>query len=628
MCGILGLWSPTAGQYRNAVEKALRELDHRGPNDRGVEWYETPGGTLAFAHTRLSIIDLSAGGHQPMHSPCGRWSMIYNGEIYNYRELRRELEDSGEAFATASDTEVLLRAWMRNGAGGLRQLIGMFAFAVIDRKRGTLTLARDAFGIKPLFYRHDDKGFAFASESKAITALELDRPRLNLQRAYHYLALGGYDDAQETFVEGIRHLPPAHWIELDLGSGRSDGPQRWWWPPIEERPVAFDAAAEELRGRFLNSVRLHLRSDVPLGAALSGGIDSSAVVCAMRRLEPDVPIHTFSFVAPDSPVNEERWADLVNRTVGAEVHKVAVAPEELAEDVDDMIRIQDEPFGGTSIYAQYRVFRLVREKGVTVTLDGQGADELLAGYHGYPGARLNSLYERHDYAGFARLLARWSRHPGRARSRGFAEFLGQRVPRRWRGLALSLVGRSVTPAWLDAGRLRDAGVRVENPGVPRSPEGRRRRLAEALRTALTDGGLQSLLRHGDRNAMRWSVESRVPFLTVPLAEFLLSLPENHLLSDHGETKHVFRAAMRGIVPDVILDRKDKIGFATPEQVWLVKLAPTIRRWIADAPDLPFVKRNVLQRRFDAALNGEQRLDGTLWRFINFYRWFQIRNISL
>ena len=628
MCGILGIWSPAAGHYRNVIDTALHELDHRGPDDRGIEWYETRGGSLAFAHTRLSIIDLSSGGHQPMHSPCGRWSMIYNGEVYNYRELRAELEAEGERFETASDSEVLLRCWARRGPDGLRRLIGMFAFVVFDRERQTLSLVRDAFGIKPLFYRHDDKGFAFASESKAITALDLDRPRLNLQRAYHYLVLGGYDDAEETFIEGIRHLAPAHWLEVDLATGQCGGPRRWWWPAIAERPAVFADAVDELRARFLDSVRLHLRSDVRIGAALSGGIDSSSVVCAMRKLEPDVPIHCFSYVARGSSVDEEKWADLVNQAVGAEVHKIVVDPEELADDLDDMIRIQDEPFGGTSIYAQYRVFRLVREKGVTVTLDGQGADELLAGYHGYPGARLNSLYERRDLSGFVRLLANWSRVPGRSGGRGIAEFIGQRVPKRWRSVALATIGRSVSPLWLDTRRLRDAGVRIEHPGLPRTREGHRRRLGEALRTALTDGGIQSLLRHGDRNAMRWSVESRVPFLTVPLAEFALSLPENYLLSDTGETKHVFRAAMRGIVPDAILDRKDKIGFATPEQAWFVRLAPTIRRWLADAPHLAFVRDDVLRTRFEAVLSGARPLDGTLWRFINFYRWFQIRNVSL
>ena len=628
MCGILGLWSPAAEHRFDTVEAALHTLDHRGPNDRGVESYRTPGGTLAFAHTRLSIIDLSSGGHQPIHSRCGRWSMIYNGEIYNYRELRAELERQGEVFETASDTEVLLRVWTRRGPEGLSALIGMFAFAVLDRERQTLTLVRDPFGIKPLFYRLNEEGFAFASESRAITALDRQQPKLNLQRAYHYLARGGYDDAEETFIAGIRHLPQAHWLQLDLATGRSDGPRRWWWPSIEERPIAFADAAEELRTRFLESVRLHLRSDVRIGAALSGGIDSSSVVCAMRKLEPDVPIHTFTFIARGSPVDEERWADLVNERIGAEVHKVAIAPEELADDLDDMIRAQDEPFGGTSIYAQYRVFRLVREKGVTVTLDGQGADELLAGYHGYPGPRLNSLFERGDYAGFLRLLNTWSRSPGRSSGRGLTEFAHQRVPAPWRRLILAALGRSASPNWLDTRSLRDAGISTEATDASRTSEGRKRRLAETLRAALTESGMQSLLRHGDRNAMRWSVESRVPFLTVPLAEFVLSLPEDYLLSAGGETKHIFRAAMRGIVPNEILDRRDKIGFATPEGAWLSKLAPIIRGWIDEAPDLPFVKRDVLRRRIEEVLSGGRPLDGTLWRFINFYSWFRIRNVGL
>lgn len=628
MCGILGLWSPTRGQHGRLVEKALHELDHRGPNDRGIEWFETPGGSLALAHTRLSIIDLSAGGHQPMNSPCGRWSMIYNGEIYNYRELRRDLEAAGEVFATASDTEVLLRAWMIWGAAGLKRLTGMFAFAVIDRERHTLSLVRDAFGIKPLFYRRNQRGFAFASESKAITALDSEGPRLNLQRAYRYLVLGSYDDGDDTFLDGIVQLPPAHWLDVDLVDGSHGPPQRWWYPAIAERSITFPVAVEELRERFLDSVKLHLRSDVRLGAALSGGIDSSAVVCAMRKLEPDLPIHTFTFVARGSPLDEETWADLVNAKVGADPHKVVVDPAELADDLDDMIRIQDEPFGSTSIYAQYRVFRLVREQGVTVTLDGQGADELLAGYGGYPGPSLNSLLERREFGRLARLAANWSRGPGRSRRQAALALLGQRVPSRWRRAALALVNRSVSPDWLDDAFLTEQGVEIDDPGLARSDEGRGRRLAETLRTALTGGGLQALLRHGDRNAMRWSVESRVPFLTVPLAEFLLSLPEHYLLSDGGETKHVFRAAMRGIVPDAILDRKDKIGFATPEGAWFAKLAPTVRHWIADAPDLPFVRQDVLQKRFAAVLSGERPLDGMLWRFINFYRWLQLRNVSL
>ena len=627
MCGILGFASVNSDRHQERLAAALSTLDHRGPDDRGIAWYKTSRGWLALGHTRLSIIDLSSGGHQPMESPCGRWSMIYNGELYNYRELRSELEAEGEAFVSASDTEVLLRTWIRFGSEALPRLVGMFAFAILDREKQTLALVRDAFGIKPLYYRHDGERFAFASEMKALTSLDVFRPRLDLERAYRYLVLGAYDEGDPTFVEGICRLPPAHWIQFDLERGECDAPRCWWRPAIAERPIAFKDAVEELRERFLASVRLHLRSDVRIGAALSGGIDSSSVVCAMRHIDPDVPIHTFSFVAPDSPVDEERWADLVNSRTRAVAHKVIVGAAELADDLDDLIRTQDEPFGSTSIYAQYRLFRLVRECGVTVTLDGQGADELLGGYGGYPGPRFNSLLERRQFPQLARLLWRWGDYPGRTRSQGLAALLGQKVPRSLRRPALALVNRSVAPAWLDEDYLSDHGVRPRDDGLPLAAEGRGRRLSETLRTALTSAGLQALLRHGDRNSMRWSIESRVPFLTIGMAEFLLSLPEEYLVSGQGETKHVFRAAMRGIVPDAILDRRDKIGFATPEQSWMQKLAPVLRGWVADFPSLPFVRQDALRLRFSQALDGQRPIDGLLWRFINLNRWLQLRDIE-
>jgi asparagine synthase (glutamine-hydrolysing) len=628
MCGILGFASLDPARQRERLASALHTLDHRGPDDRGFGFHETSTGWLAFGHTRLSIIDLGPGGHQPMDSACGRWSMIYNGELYNYRELRSELECDGEIFTTASDTEVLLRMWMRFGPAALPRFVGMFAFAVYDREKQTLALVRDAFGIKPLYYWHDRERFAFASEAKALIALDVFRPCLNLERAYRYLVFGAYDEGEDTFIEGICRLPPAHWIEFDLRHRTCNGPRRWWRPAIAERPIAFGDAVEQLRERFLASVRLHLRSDVPIGAALSGGIDSSSVVCAMRHLEPGVPIHTFTFVASNSPVDEERWADLVAGHTGAVAHKVVIRPAQLAEDLDDLIRTQDEPFGSTSIYAQYRLFRLVRDCGVKVTLDGQGADELLAGYGGYPGPRFNSLVERRQFRQLARLLWRWGDSPGRSRFQGLAALLGQRVPRRLRRPALALVGRSVAPPWLDERYLKDRGVRAADEALPRDADGWGRRLSETLRTALIGAGLEALLRHGDRNSMRWSIESRVPFLTVGMAEFLLSLPEEYLLSANGETKHVFRAAMRDIVPDAILDRRDKIGFATPEQSWMQDLAPVVRRWVSDFPPLPFVKRDRLQFRFSEALDGRRPIDGVLWRFINFNRWLQLHHVSL
>ena len=629
MCGILGSFSKhLATNPGLSFQGALRHLHHRGPDDNGFNAFSVADGQLILGHTRLSIIDLSPGGHQPMHSLDGRHTIVFNGEIYNYRELRQVLKALGYAFHTDSDTEVLLTAWSHWGLEALPKLRGMFAFAVWDRSDQTLTLMRDAFGIKPLFYRHDPDGFAFASEIPALLALLPQKPALNVQRAYSFLVYGDYDSGEDTFYAGIYHLPPGHWLRLDLKEQRTGTPQRWWWPSIEERTdLSFEDAAAQLRELFLDNIRLHLRSDVPLGAALSGGVDSSAVVCAMRHLEPEMPIHTFSFIAPGSAVDEERWADLVNQQVGAIAHKALVDPRELGHDLNDLIQAQGEPFGSTSIYAQYRVFRLARDEGITVTLDGQGADELLAGYSGYPQGYLRSLLEKGRYLHVPGFLRHWSAWPGRGTRQALLTLGAVLTPRVARKLAHRMVGRDPAPAWLQQAWLRDHQVVLQPPEPwPITEEGRGRRLVEQLRAALTGRGLVQLLRHGDRDSMRWSIESRVPFLTTDMAEFLLSLPESYLLSPQGETKRIFRAAMRGIVPDVILDRRDKIGFQTPEHEWLRGQGQQIQEWLSEADELPFLDGSACQREVAQMVDGRKAFNSQAWRLINYCRWAQIRGV--
>jgi asparagine synthase (glutamine-hydrolysing) len=592
MCGIYGLIStfqvPDDKLFKTQLLAAQQALRHRGPDDQGLEIFaldceaESAYKVLAMGQTRLSIIDLSTAGHQPMHSSDGRYTIIFNGEIYNYKELRQELIGLGNYFRTNSDTEVLLTAWRIWGASGLRRLIGMFAFAVYDRAEKSLTLARDAFGIKPLYYQNDSESIRFASEIQAIFCLQKNKPIQNLDKVNDYLMYGTYDESADTFFYNIKNLSPGHTLTINLNNLSIEKPIRWWWPSIiEKNNLSFENAAEQLREIFLKNIRLHLRSDVPIGATLSGGIDSSAVVCAMRYIESDMPIHTFSYVARGSSVNEEKWIDMVNKKVTAIPHKIWIQPNELIDDLDDLISSQGEPFGTTSIYAQYRIFKSVKEAGITVILDGQGADELLAGYSGYPHSFVESMLETHDYISLLKFLTEWSQWPGRGFKNGVS-ILGSVLFSAYKQKVNSLVPNELRYSKLlkTILLLKQDKKSICKMNAVDSKINKGRRLMEKLRSSMTGGELSRLLRHGDRNSMRWSVESRVPFLSIELAEFVLSLPESYLLSKQGETKSIFRAAMRGIVPDEILDRKDKIGFQTPENEWLRELEPDFNKLLS------------------------------------------------
>ena len=622
MCGIFGRWSSAGTSSHVDVDRVLRTLAHRGPDDTGVERTRVNGGELVLGQTRLSIIDLSDGGHQPMTTPDGRYTLVFNGEIYNYRELRDELCARGRQIKSQSDTEVLLEAWAEWGASALPRLRGMFAFGVLDAESATLTVARDAFGIKPLFYAQDRGAFTFASEVKALLEGMGSRTAINRQRAYEYLVWGDYDFGSETFFADVERLPPGCLAEIPLTGAPSPRTIRWWDPSVEARGArSLAEAADELRERFLANVRLHLRSDVPVGAALSGGVDSAAVVCAMRLLEPDMDIRTFTYTS-GAGKDERHWAELVNSRVGATAHDVHVSSGELARDLDTLIALQGEPFGSTSIYAQYRVMQAAREAGVKVMLEGQGADELLAGYAGYPGARMRSLLDGRRYVEAMRFFRAWGQWPDRPWARGARDLVSQVLPPAVIRTAYLRSSRDVAPSWFRTSEA-SADLIDQHFEARRVPSLAGRRLSSALLHELTDRGLPALLRHSDRNSMHWSVESRVPFLTHDLAELALGLPEEHLVSRSGETKSVFRAAMRGIVPDAILDRRDKIGFETPEHDWLTRLGPQVTEWAQGAELVDFLDAGECRREVAAVVSGDQPFSSRTWRIVNFCRWAQL-----
>lgn len=640
MCGILGYYffdldQDTADPNRR-LKTALDSLNHRGPDDRGIESFRIyfdanhSQGILTLGHTRLSIIDLSPGGHQPMQSIDGRYTIVFNGEIYNYREIRQELIGFGYSFRTESDTEVLIAAWAHWGVEGLRRLTGMFAFAIFDRLNQTLTLVRDAFGIKPIYYSFVDHKIFFASEISPLLILMGKGPRANIERAYQFIIYGRYENPTDTFFKNIVQLPPRSYLEIDLTSHSICHPKVWWNPSIEENSqLSFNDAADCFRELFLKNVRLHLRSDVPFGAALSGGVDSSAIVCAIRHIEPQVPLHTFTYKATGSNLSEEYWADRVNSYTNSISHKIEIRSNEFINDMHDLIRTQGEPFGTTSIYAQYRVFRKAKEAGITVILDGQGADELLAGYDGYPDQYIRSLLDRNKYTEALRFILQWSKWPDRSYKRALFNLGESYFPRRFTKYLYNNLGRNVNPLWLNDELLNDENINLLPPmKSSMTDEGDGRRLSEKLRDSLTNISLPLLLRFEDRNSMRWSIESRVPFLTTETAEFLLSLPESFLLSPTGETKRIFRAAMRDIVPDEILERRDKIGFVTPEGNWINDDSFPLKDLLSYSNDIPLFNFKELQSYLERATLDQPSYKPEVWRALQYITWMKEFNVSI
>ncbi len=633
MCGIGGIVTRMPDAFPHAalsnMEKALR---HRGPDDFGSLLWDGAGeprrgrgsetngrAVLGLVHRRLSIIDLTEGGWQPMSSSDGRYDIVFNGEIYNYIELRDELAAAGVRFRSSSDTEVLLEAWSRWGERALDRLIGMFAFALVDWKERRMLLVRDCFGIKPLYYTTSDGLIAFASEIKAL--LPFVSREVEPSALYRYLAYGLIDCSADTLYRDVRQVPPAGLVEVELDAARVAGERIFWrLPQDEDNHIGFDEAALKLRDLLADSVRLHLRSDVPVGACLSGGIDSSAIVALMREIGgDDVDLHAFTYVADATELNEEKWAVRAGETAKATMHKVHLEAGELARDFDTLIASQDLPFASTSIYAQYRVFEAAHAHGIKVMLDGQGADEMFAGYPFYISSRVASLVRKGRIGAAAWLLVRAS-SSGSAKLRDSARSVLALLPPKWSARAVRVRralqgGGAINHAWFSERGAHDDRSFFEHRGT----------LKASLASTFGETNLPSLLRYEDRNSMVHSIESRVPFLTRPLAEFAFSLPERFLVAGDGSGKSVLRAALRGIVHDEILDRRDKIGFQTPEPAWFGQLGA----WVSSMLDgdavraIPALNGEALRGQWQRMQQGRDGFHPVIWRSVNLVRWAEL-----
>ncbi|PIE65040.1 MAG: asparagine synthase (glutamine-hydrolyzing) [Desulfobacterales bacterium] len=661
MCGICGLIICENKKFHfNEILSMASSLRHRGPDDEGYIAISTPSRTVTslsgndsqitlphiehfeqeadvyLAHRRLSILDLSSAGHQPMSYDDENLWVVYNGELYNHEKLRDELRGFGHQFRTRTDTEVLLAAYGQWGEACLDRFDGMWAFVLYDKRRNVLFGSRDRFGVKPLYIFRKNDSFAFASEIKAFYGLSEFKRAVNEDAVFDYLAFGceRWEDGS-TFFKEVKEIPASGAFRFDLEKRQfhffsyytlpyNDGSH---WESFDEKKA--DEHIEKVRDLLFRSVRHHLVSDVPVGSCLSGGIDSSALVGIMAAVLDNEVLEqvgsrpkAFTACYDDPQIDESGWAQSVAEKSGADWYRVYPQKDELIRDLNELVYVQDVPFGSTSIYAQYRVMKLARESGVTVLLDGQGSDELFTGYVPY----------------YPPFFMEMIKH-GAWRT----------IVQEWAGLSNSPAGRkgvvggcckNIINTLLSAGKLRKIILEHYNPlmgyvassfrarqyerslerNLISRPE--RSSLSRMLYRLMT-GSLQNLLRYEDRNSMRFQIESRTPFADDrQLIEAVFSMPSVYKIHN-GRSKWLLREATKPVLPERVYHRTDKIGFETPEYQWLLPHSETFKRIILDYTG-DYIDGAKIRRSWDKLLKCQPATGITsLWRLVNMALWLKM-----
>ncbi|MEY9858093.1 asparagine synthase (glutamine-hydrolyzing) [Catenulispora sp. GAS73] len=619
MCGIAGVF----GAHDEAMLKRMGDaIAHRGPDGEGVY---SDGAAVGYAHRRLAIID-RAHGDQPFLTEDGRYAAVYNGEVYNYRELMAELEALGHTFRTVCDTEVVVRAFAEWGEAAFDRFNGMFAVAIHDTETGKSYLARDHFGIKPLYLASvtgadGSHRLVFGSEIKAILASGLVEAAPDDATLYRYLRFRIHEDSDRTFFAGIEKVRPGEVVVFE-GAGADVTVQRRMFTTLREdlladgprSPFTKDTT-KEFKERLTESIRMRLVGEVPVGTALSGGLDSSTVVAVISKLMKqharDVESvgatqNSFSAVFPGSVNDEERYVDAVMAKTAAdsgpiECHKIHPNPDEFLEDLADFVRTQEEPTISTGPYAQYKVMQEAT-KHVTVLLDGQGADEMMAGYLPYYFVYLRQLRKEKQYTKLMREVVS---------STDVLSRYGKQVVRGKLGLDKPV----------DIRQMLDKGFAKQHRGETFSP------VPDDLRARLVEdifaNSLPSLLRYEDRNTMRFSLEGRVPFLDFNLVRYLFTLEPEAIIKG-GWNKKILRDSVRGLLPDQIVDRRNKIGFTTPEREWFLRIKNHVHTVFRSDSfgSRPYFDQASVLRAFEEFISGKNSDTMLFWRMLNVELWLR------
>lgn len=563
MCGlgiVVERLPENAGKVNAALEAIAALQAHRGPDGQGT-WVgrvrrdnrDVPGPTIGLCHQRLSILDLTMAGFQPFESPCGRYVLIYNGEIYNYRELAAELRHdpraAGVLAKSMGDTPVIIAAIIVWGAEkALARMNGMWAFALWDREKSVLMLSRDRLGIKPLYLMHTAERLIIASEVKSVLAAGAERRVPNARAVARYLLLGLADYQRDTFFEGVRSFTPGSYVEIDL-TGEwplAIGERPYWQHPFKRGLSTRLVSPEEVRQVFFDAVRVHLRSDVPLGVMLSGGLDSTAVAAAARAVEPDATISTLSVISSDEESNEEPFIDIAVDALGVKSHKYPVDLDHagIPHAVESLSWHADAPLKSLASVGLARACERAREVGMIVLLSGQGADEQLAGYDKFLYFHLLERLRRLELFSAVGEAVRFALNGTVFPSFTFSE-AKRYIPGMLNRAAATTLGAAV--------------VRDSWQSSPTGPSLREREYDDMVRYSVP-----TLLEDEDRMSMAASTEMRVPFLDVDLVELLAVTPPERKLAK-GWTKAIFRDALRPFVPAPICERRDKRGFAVPHR---------------------------------------------------------------
>lgn len=664
MCGIAGIINIdgfTAGE----IVKMTDIISHRGPDDEGfvvftdltklplqlggkttpkdvyssmvpykpatdITEFKNQKALIAFGHRRLSILDLSPAGHQPMSYANGRYWIVLNGEIYNYIEIRVELMNKGYQFFSNSDTEVILAAYQEWGIDCQHKFNGMWAFAIYDTLKMEIFLSRDRFGIKPLYYWFSPKGdFCFASEIKQYTVLPDWRAILNKERAFDYLYYALTDHTDETLFKGVYMIPPGSYSQtkiqnLSAASGRISF-SRWYNPVVKELKINFEEAKAEFLAKFQDAIKLHLRADVPVGSALSGGLDSSSIVSyvniLLKQQGKSELQKTFSSCSHDERFDERNWMEEVVKETQVDGHYIYPKGEDIFLLTDKLIWHMDEPYQSQSAFLGYHVFQEAKRFNVIVLLNGQGADEYLSCYGNFRILRhkrlLKSLKlkniqaELDSYFKILKICSFVLQDTIPSSYRNKLSFYNSKNRAFDKIVAIEKLVKKKKHPYDVMAYDNSNHINISKHQLFREP-------------------LQKYLRWEDRNSMAHSVEARVPFLDYRLVEFVHSLPLDYLDAP-SLSKRILVEAMVGILPEKVRNRKDKKGFITPEQRWFTNdFKDDFLKLFDDNIEYSkgLIDKNEAKSYLIKMQKGMIPFDYSYWRIILFCIWMKVFNVEL